>query len=65
MGNPLAAVRWLAQVLARAGRPIAAGDVVLSGALGPMVAAAPGDAFEVHIEGVGAVRTRFGTEGTR
>lgn len=62
MGNPLAAVRWLAHVLTGAGRPIAAGDVVLSGALGPMVAAAPGDAFEVRIEGVGAVRTRFGTQ---
>lgn len=59
MGNPLAALRWLAGTLARAGRPMAAGDVILSGALGPMVAARPGDAFEVRIEGLGSVRTRF------
>jgi 2-keto-4-pentenoate hydratase len=45
--------------LAKAGRPLHVGDVVLSGALGPMVAAKPGAAFEARIQGLGSVRVRF------
>jgi 2-keto-4-pentenoate hydratase len=55
MTNPLFAVRWLAEKLARTDRHLIAGDVVLSGSLGPMVALAPGDVFEVEIGGFGAV----------
>jgi 2-keto-4-pentenoate hydratase len=60
LGNPLNAVKWLAQVMARAGRPLQSGDVVLSGAFGPMLPAAPGDVFEGRIDGLGRVGVRFG-----
>ena len=63
LGNPLHAVAWLAQARAAAGDPLRAGDLVLSGALGPMVAATPGAAYEARISGLGSVRVRFGPGG--
>lgn len=62
MGNPVTAMTWLACTLARAGHPLSAGDVVLSGALGPMVQANPGDVFEASISELGSVRAVFGKE---
>ena len=41
------------------GRPLRAGEVVLSGSLGPMVDVAPGDAFQADISGVGQVSAVF------
>lgn len=59
LGNPLNAVAWLAGQLARSGRPLTAGDVVLSGALGPMVPVTPGAMYEARISGLGSVRVGF------
>ena len=59
LGNPLNAVTWLACTLARMGSPLRAGDVVLSGALGPMVTVSPGAVYEARIAGLGSVRVGF------
>jgi len=59
LGNPLIALQWLARKMAEVGRPLQEGDVVLSGALGPMVPAAPASFFQARISGLGSVAASF------
>jgi len=59
LGGPLAAVAWLARTVRDFGNPLRAGDVILSGALGPMVTVEPGCSFTANITDVGAITVSF------
>lgn len=59
LGNPLLATLWLARVMVHSGRLLKAGDVVLSGALGPMVPVSENKTYSATIDGLGSVSVTF------
>jgi 2-keto-4-pentenoate hydratase len=59
LGSPLAAMAWLANTTRQFGQPLRAGEVVLSGALGPVVPVQPGDVFTANVSGIGTVTAHF------
>jgi 2-keto-4-pentenoate hydratase len=59
LGDPLTALAWLARTARAYGEPLRAGQVVLSGALGPMVPAPPGTRIRAEIGLLGEVSAVF------
>jgi 2-keto-4-pentenoate hydratase len=59
LGDPLEALRWLAVQCRRFDDPLRAGQVVLSGALGPFVPFAAGDRVEASISGFAPLVAHF------
>lgn len=60
LGHPLQAAAWLARTLAARGQPLKAGDILLAGALGPMVALEPGNRVRTVVGGIGECSFTFG-----
>jgi 2-keto-4-pentenoate hydratase len=59
LGDPLEALLWLARTARNYGTPLRNGDVVLSGALGPMVPVSAGSQIHAEISGLGQVSASF------
>ncbi|UDY23679.1 2-keto-4-pentenoate hydratase [Nocardioides sp. Kera G14] len=59
LGDPVNAVAWLARYARDFGEPLRAGQVLLSGALGPMAPITPGARVDVTISGLGTVSAVF------
>ena len=58
-GHPCEAVAWLANTLGKLGIPFRKGEIILSGALAPLVPVGPGDRIEMTISGLGSASLRF------
>jgi 2-keto-4-pentenoate hydratase len=59
LGDPVDAVLWLARTCRDLGAPLRAGEVVLSGALGPMVPVTAGGRYTVTLSGLGTASAGF------
>ncbi|MFY0673349.1 MAG: fumarylacetoacetate hydrolase family protein [Bacteroidia bacterium] len=62
MGSPINATWWLANKMVELGQPLRKGEVVLAGALGPMVQASAGDEFVAQFTDLGNVSVKFSEE---
>lgn len=59
LGHPAAAVAWLAANARSYGLPLRAGEIILSGSLGPVLPVTAGDRFTAEITGLGTVTAEF------
>ena len=59
LGHPLRAAYWLARTMAGRGQGLRQGQVILSGALGPMVPVAAGDLVQANLGALGEVSCRM------
>jgi 2-oxo-3-hexenedioate decarboxylase/2-keto-4-pentenoate hydratase len=59
LGDPVNAVVWLARTARELGTPLRAGQVVLSGAMGPMRPVTPGATVISTVTGLGSVTVSF------
>jgi 2-keto-4-pentenoate hydratase len=62
LGDPLAAVAWLANTLAPMGVSLPAGSVIMTGALHAMVPVQPGDVFRADFDRLGPITIRMASE---
>jgi 2-oxopent-4-enoate/cis-2-oxohex-4-enoate hydratase len=59
LGSPVNCLAWLANTLGALGSGLSAGEIVLSGALGPMLPVQAGDSLELAIGGLGSANCWF------
>lgn len=59
LGDPVEAVVWLARTARELGNPLCAGQVILSGALGPMRPVVAGQRVTATLSGLGSVSADF------
>lgn len=59
LGHPLRAAYWLACTMLEREQSLCAGELILSGALGPMIPVAKGNVLQAQIGGLGSVSCHF------
>ncbi|WP_137875847.1 fumarylacetoacetate hydrolase family protein [Rhodococcus sp. Q] len=59
LGDPLVALGWLARTALEYGQPLLAGQVVLTGSLGPLAPTPPGSVVRAELSTLGTVNATF------